>query len=208
MSRRFAWAIVCVVLTIAVMGIPAAAGSAGFQLVDNYNFEDGSSGGVPEDWTIVGGNGDKVKCIAPREARAADPTPYSPNCHFMFKGGPTATSLRYKTPASYLNEVNAILNNCTAFDVYATLRFFSAQNTTLKLRTTVTYTAAGTKYETKISETVGSTIGAWAFVGNTTVRFPANAEVTKLAIQLQHNAPSGKAFVDNVSLEGYPQLVC
>jgi glucose/arabinose dehydrogenase len=165
---------------------PIPAG--GRQLVLNGGFEGGvSAEGVPSNWEVSKGKGEKVKCNDPEKLVA-----YQGQCAFMFKKSAAEDSrLKQVLNAGSINVTDTLVTsfyaagkNIQADVARAMLKIKYADNSKDKIRL---YVASGTTVYTKYTKNL------------VVAKVP-----TKVKLYVRFNGTTGKYYVDNLSVVALP----
>jgi hypothetical protein len=163
------------------------APSSSVELLTNGGFEVLGSTQKPDitPWSLKNPSSDKAKCNKPGKLIA-----YEGNCAFMFRGGAAENSkLKQNAAVSGLS-----FNAGDRLD----LRLYLNTTTSVaqgKLKLRVKY-ADGTE-KGKVTLTLGPTSGYVPIHDSYTLQ---SSQVAKIKVQIDHQSPTGKVFVDAVSL--------
>jgi hypothetical protein len=176
----------------ATEGTPVATPTddGSIELVGNGGFEAPEAALDP--WALKNALGDKVKCNTETKVVA-----HSGLCAFQFKGGAGEnTKIQQNLDLSALT-----LSVGDTLDLSA---FVNAKKATAsgKIKMTVKYN--DTTEAQKVTLTIATTVGYSELVGETLTL--AGADVNKIKLMVKHSSPTGKVFVDDVSV-GYVAAV-
>jgi predicted outer membrane repeat protein len=173
----------------------APAEEPGIELLANGDFEqkDTSSKSVLAPWNVKNGTSDKVKCNKPEKAFSRTGT-----CAFRFKGGASEN-------AKLVQTVNLNTFTFAAGEVVELHSFINASSATVsgKVKLSVKYTDPALTPD-KLPFELYPTNGYESFSGHLTLK---SGSVAKIKLQINHRSPSGKVYVDSVSLKKLPPRV-
>ncbi|HEX2618902.1 MAG TPA: hypothetical protein VHL11_02115, partial [Phototrophicaceae bacterium] len=155
----------------------------GTELLVNGGFEDATV----DPWTLKNGAGDKKKCNTVDPLKTVS---HTGDCAFRFKGGvPELTKLQQIVN---LTGLTFATGNTIDLSIFVNA---PKPNTAGKIKVRVIY---GDSTETgKINSPLAVTNGYQETVGEVIL---SSGNVTKIKVQIKNSSPSGKFYVDDVSL--------
>lgn len=161
------------------------------QLLANTGFEAVNDSGKPDPgaWDVKKQSRDRIKCNKPGK----NPVARTGNCAFRFKGGPDENSRLQQVPD--ISTLPLTVGDTLRFSAFVDAGS-SAQG---KIRVVVTYTDLTAS---KLNLNLLPTGAIYAEV--TGILALNSAAVSQVKVQFRHNSPSGKVYVDDVSLLHLP----
>lgn len=175
-----------------VTGTPTATEQTpGVELLINGGMElDENANKVPDGWKGKNKTGEKIKCDKPEK-----PVARTGNCAFLFKGGPNEKSKL--TQKVVLDGLNFALGDELNLSLYARAAK-SAVKGKVKLRIKYADTP-----KSKANADFARTNGYEEITGHVTI---ASLNIVAIKVQFDHRSPSGKLFIDDVSLKWVSSL--